>query len=236
MRRDSRVLARLSRRAVEYVAALRLGDTAELAARLYRYNSLPASPELRRRATDDRAAARPGASYRRGVWETWEDDSAPPVAGPMYKLYASPTPAGTGGACSALLDALGRRDGPVAVKLAGDPLSLLRPDRLVAHFATRDACLATAARVAPALADLPVQGVPFTTPLTESGILSWGADPPAEATAALPPDARSWRGWLTWRLAAAIIASAADRDPARGALARLRREGVDTELWSGPWH
>lgn len=51
-------LPRLTRSAVAYGAALALHDAAELAARLYRFNSLPASPAWRRRVPHERAAAR----------------------------------------------------------------------------------------------------------------------------------------------------------------------------------
>jgi hypothetical protein len=244
----------LSRRAVEYAAALALDDVAELAGRLYRYNSLPDSPAWRRRVPDERAAIRllalerrgpgrggrraksAGDTHRRAIWQIWDAAAAP--SRPRCKLYVSPRPAQTGEACLALLAELGRPHGPVSVKVAVDPASLLRPDRLIGYFATRSACLETARRIVPALAGMTAQGVPFTTPIGRSGLLSWGADPPLELERSLPAGQRSWRGWVTARLAAAIVAArahAAGAAVAAGALTRLRAEGVDTRRWTPPW-
>lgn len=247
-------LSRLSRRAVEYAAALALDDVAELAGRLYRYNSLPVSPAWRRRVPDERAAIRllaldrraarggrraasAGDTHRRAIWQVW-DAAAAPSRRPTCKLYISPAPAETGEACLALLAELGRPQGPVSVKVASDPASLLRPDRLIGYFATRAACLETARRMVPALAGMTAQGVPFTVPIGRSGLLSWGVDPPLELERSLPAGQRSWRGWVTARLAAAIVATrghAAGAAVAAGALTRLRAEGVDTRRWTPPW-
>ena len=257
--------AQLSRRAIEYAAALGLEDPAALAERLYRYNSLPASPAWRRRVPDERAAAallaldrRPRGSrgrrdaeadaHRSAIWQVWDAD-APASLEAVYKLYVSPKPLETAIACRALLDELGRPGGPFSVKVALDPPSLLRPDRLVGYFATRAACLATARRLAPRLAGLAPQGVPFTAAIGGSAILSWGADPPAAVAESLPRGERSWRGWVTARVARAVIGGSGGSGgnggnggnggkggtDLRGVIARLRREGVDPVRWRPPW-
>lgn len=232
----------LTRRAAEYGAALPLDDVRRLAARLYRYNSLPASPAWRRRVPDERAAERLLGldlrdSHRSSVWRMW-DACDPPRDGPMFKLYVSPCSSGTGAACRVLLAEMERPDGPFSLKVAADPVSLLRPDRLIAYFTSKEACLATARRVAPLLAGMRPQGVPFTAALADGHLLSWGADPPAELAAGLPEEERSWRGWVTARMAEALVAEPADRagrDRATAALARLALLGVDTAHWTPPW-
>ena len=50
------------------------------------------------------------------------------------------------------------------------------------------------------------QGVPFTAPAGRSGIVSWGADPPASVR----EFGASWRRWVTRKLAAYLCASDAD--------------------------
>lgn len=248
-------LLHLTRRAVAYGVALELDDAAELAARLYRYNSLPATAAWRRRVPHERAAARllgldsTGAAHRRAIWQVWDAAEAPRHDA-SFKLYVSPAPAETGRACRLLLAELGRADGPFSVKVAMAPASLLRPDRLIGYFSTLEACRATAHRLLPRLAGIAAHGVPFTAALGRTSLLSWGTDPPADVAAALPPDERSWRGWVTARLAEAIVASRAEaRGTGRGssvrasshaniagaALDRLRDVGVDTARWIPRW-
>jgi hypothetical protein len=235
-------LALLTRRALEYGAALGLADPRELADRLYRYNSLPLTASWRRRVPDERAAARllgldraSGRAavedeYRSAIWQAW-DAGTPPVESAVYKLYLSPRPLETAGACRALRSRLGRRDGPFSVKVAADPASLLRPDRLVGYFASRDSLLRTARALAPGLGTLAPQGVPFTTPIGRSALLSWSADPPAAVAASLAEGERSWRGWVTMRLAEALISGGGPRD----AIAALGAHGVDAGRWVPPW-
>ena len=235
-------LALLSRRAVEYGAALGLADPRALADRLYRYNSLPLTAAWRRRVPDERAAARllgldraSGRAaveddYRSAIWQVW-DAGTPPAEGAVYKLYLSPRPLDTAEACRVLRSRLGRRDGPFSVKVAADPASLLRPDRLVGYFASRDALLRTARALARRLGALVPQGVPFTTPIGRSALLSWSADPPADLTDSLGEGERSWRGWVTLRLAEALVAGGGTQ----AAMAQLGAHGVDIGRWVPPW-
>lgn len=238
-------LAQLSRRAVEYGAALALDDPRELADRLYRYNSMPAGGErggFAERWTGGREGLRV-ESRRDGIWEVRDASDAPPLQGPMYKLYVSPVPADTARAFDVLLSELGAPDGPFSAKAALEPPARIRPDRIVGYFATRRACFATARRIAPRLAGMAAQGVPFTAALGRSGLLSWGADPPPAVAQTLPEHEQSWRRWVSARLAEAILAergisssaaSAAPADTALAALARLHAAGVPPD-WTPPW-
>jgi hypothetical protein len=117
--------------------------------------------------------------------------------------------------------------GPVAFKVARRPDGLLRPDKLVAYFASLDGLRRAAARLEPAVRGLRAQGVPFTAAVTEDGLLSWGADPPDRGLG-------SWRAWLCGRLAEHLVdaSRAGVRDPAAEAARRVAADGVDPATWA----
>ena len=80
-------------------------------------------------------------------------------------------------------------------------------------------------------------GVPFSAGLDDSGLLSWGVDPPDDERALRWLGRDSWRIWLARRLGAALsiakAARAADAvEPWRFAIERARRHGVDVETWT----
>ena len=175
--------------------------------------------------------------------------------GATYKLYVSPRPEALADTFAALLASFEGRTGgwPAQLKVADDAVGLLRPDKIVAHFATFESLAEGAAALAGRLDGLPVQGVPFTAELGAGGLLSWGVDPPpAKAAGRGRPE--SWRAWIADRLARGLLAgqralsSAAAPAPAapeaasgtilepwRFALERLRLEGVDVDSWTpGP--
>jgi len=104
------------------------------------------------------------------------------------------------------------------------------------YFDSHPELIAFAERLAPRLADLTAHGVPFTAPIDDAGMLSWGVDPPRDEAAVGGYVDESWRIWICNRLALALIAAADDaatRDaPWRYALARLWLSGVDTRTWT----
>jgi hypothetical protein len=110
---------------------------------------------------------------------------------------------------------------------------VLRPDKLVAYFATLDAVERAAAALAPRLRGIDAHGVPFTTALTSDGLLSWGCDPPSLSAA---PARESWRLWVTNRLADALMRAKVNPHagvaPERFALARIALDGVDPDSWA----
>ena len=111
---------------------------------------------------------------------------------------------------------------------------ILRPDKLVAYLPDF-ASLSTVARaLREALQACPAQGVPFTAPIDEAGMLSWGMDPHRETASNGSSIAESWRSRLVRQLATAVLEakrSASSVDPASFALDRLRLQGIDTETW-----
>lgn len=250
-------LAALSLRALKHAAALRTGDTAELSAHLYRYNSLPLTPEWLRRFPDnaavqeylriqgggrvrwevDRAWTRMPPAAEQGAWMAWSSRTAPmPTDTNTYKLYLSPLPAHLRDAFRVFLTAI-TAAGAFHFKIGNDVRGLLRPDKIVAYFAERAALNDAAQRIASELSGCPAQGVPFTSEFDCGALLSWGSDPPSEEAVPVWLRRQSWRQWICNRLAAALaIAKHYPCDsvpPWRFALTRLQLEGVD-QNWVAP--
>ena len=258
---------RLSDVALAYAATLHTLDGGALARRLYDFGRRPLTDhwlstvaarggvrgllDLDRPREADRAFARRWAprhaTHAEHSWIVW--DRAPrsrrtrPTARATYKLYVAPTPATTPSAFRTAAAALAR-SGAFAFKVAAGAHALLRPDKLVAYFHTRDALDAAAAALRSELHGMPAQPVPFTAALTPDGLLSWGTDPPG-----MPPagaegiTGTSWRAWVTTRLGAylalARVTNGSALAPADFARRRLALDGVDVERWApiAPrWH
>jgi len=120
-------------------------------------------------------------------------------------------------------------------KVPCDIFGLLRPDNFVVYVKSKEAVFELADSLAPTLQGTPVQGVPFSSPLTQDGLLSWGADPPKASAFSMVGE--SWRYWLTNRLASNLIrakSSDANSRPHTLALERLRLEGIDVDSWTPP--
>jgi hypothetical protein len=248
--------ARLSLDALDYAAALGLPDSTSLIGRLYLFNREPASPRLRA------AFAAPATivdhlGITRAGWSLASLDgrwSLVRAASDGWFLWRSKKPRGDGDASlrvtyklyvSPRFDALPRvfplvadvlaKHGVGYFKVGNDLHGLLRPDKLVAYFASHDALVEVAGALTPALAGIPAQGVPFTADVAGDGMLSWGIDPPHDPETA-GPFVESWRSWVTSRLASALVAAAAETkggvDPVGFALERLALEGVDTTTWA----
>ncbi len=253
-------VARLSLAALQYATALGNLPPRHLTERLYRYNTLPISPEWRRRLPDTKAVARaleagapPRPRLRRNapvwttftsaepvgpVWEVWERSGAPVPhdEAPTYKLYLSPHVAGVGEASRALR-ALPAPCAPFALKLGGDLPTLLRSEKLVAYYLELDQLLEGAARLSASLRGMPPQGVPFTVELDAGALLTWGADPGDVAEPPGPLRQTSWRRWITARLGTALATALAAGAPVPAwhyALDRVALEGVDSRRWTPP--
>lgn len=238
-------LAQISREALRYGARLQIDDPVILARRLYLYYRWPPRPGtaqidgvretltflgLGDRAARDHCEHGWDISSAGGEWLVFAR-RAPnrPAERSPCKLYVSPRSAALPTVFIRLTDALfaaGAEQFKVGVGTAG----LLRPDKIVAYFGTRDDLVAAVAPVRRALAGVPTHGVPFSAELADAGLLSWGMDPRGASTAW----GASWRQWITTVLASAMIgeaSSCADERCTR-ALARLRLEGVDPATFS----
>jgi hypothetical protein len=243
-------VAALTRRALEYGAALLPARDALLADRLYRYNTVPASGRWVRRAgtlrTGDswlgldaiRVRRSPnsamwtrGSPERDGPWVHWTraDDGERHRGTPMYKLYVSPVADELPETLRVTAERV-LRSSAVAMKVGRGLYGILRPDKLVVYFGRREAMLEVAGSLARELSGARAQGVPFSAPLSAGDdLLSWGIDLPAVQSGLR---SESWRRYVVDRLARAMVVShdaagAAAITPVEFALARLALDGID---------
>lgn len=252
-------LARLSVEALRYGQALAIDDPLLLSFRLYGYNRRPLTPRWQR-LLGSAEAVREHLGIGRGgpnrkildrVWEdrlpseawlSWRARAAEPSSsreGVTWKLYVSPAPEALAASFGEILEALAAARTP-QFKIGADASGLLRPDKIVAYFPSFERLAGAADAIASRLGGIPSQGVPFTSEIGSEigceGLLSWGADPPADDPHRHRGGGESWRLWLTHRLAQALLGARAagngGMEPWRFALVRLRLEGVDTETWT----
>jgi hypothetical protein len=236
----------LSEAALLYAASLGVHRPNDLAVRLYLYNRCPLSARLRRSFPDAESVAaelvRHWVDITRSLEQHWiEHYPAPGFGGwrmwarsrrrrPMsrvtHKMYVSADLEHTSVAFCELVALLTDTAAP-ALKVARDLGYLVRPDKLIAYFDDPVEMRQVAARLGDRLSGVTAQGVPFTSFLEPSGLLSWGMDPPDEI------ESSSWRGWLCRELAHAMV-TAETADP-RGriyaALEHVCQLGVDTRSW-----
>ena len=248
-------LAQLSIDALNYCAALSDADATTIAHKLYSYNRRPLTTALRRRLPDkaacqaflglgaeDHSSRAIARFWSRGAddspWLVFKSQQHRPVRPQeSCKLYI-------GLAFEELADCLPdaaealAAGGATQFKIGTDLDGLLRPDKLVAYFPSKDTLAAAARTLMPDLANRTVHAVPFSAPITESGALSWGMDP----ASAWLGDRVSWRQWVCEKLAAALVAARSSAGataiaPWQFALERLRLEGVNTSTFmpTGNW-
>lgn len=243
----------LSRAALLHAQELETNDPQTLAMALYHYNHIPisqfwkthfAGPEaILVHVGADRGALRAMLdrdwilSDDRSTWLSWTSAPAPLRRDDdaVYKLYVSPRPERIRDAFEALVRVLAAV--PANFKMGSSAAGLLRPDKLVAYFATRQELDEAASMMRRELAGCDAHGVPFTAALEESGLLSWGIDPPERERVLHWLDRQSWRLWIVQRLGGAMaIAKAAHTaravEPCRFAVARIQRLGVDVGTWT----
>ncbi len=244
---SANLVAELSWSALRYGAALRLGDPAALAARLYGFNRWPLSPKLLMSLPSDRQLRefvlkegpaeltrywRSQRHAKRSGWLTWiRRDGSSRVAAIPYKLFVSPAPTAVRDALRVVVPEL-TQSRCFHFKVGAAPAELARPDKLVAYFPDREETLRVATRVADRLRALPSHGVPFSCAVDSGTLVSWGVDPPHE-----PDEQTSWRKWLCAELAHAITERASGDCVAAGR-ARLQAVRIDPESWEpepGMW-
>lgn len=240
--------AGLSRDALLHAQSLATHDAATLTNALYSYNRLPRTRVWATRFPDRHgvlAHLGPNALLERhwhspspAGWISFQP-RAPRAAtdgdAVTWKLYVSPRPEHIRDAFHALVRVLGGMGG-VPMKIGPDAAGLLRPDKLIAYFASKEELDGAARALAPELRGCPAHGVPFTAAIDADGLLSWGADPPGSERALSWIDRESWRLWVTKTLAAALSIGKQARAPVVApwefAVARARRRGIDVDTWA----
>jgi hypothetical protein len=246
-------LAALSLAALRYAQDLPTDDVQRLCWSLYAFNRRPLTPGWQRTlpdsaAVEDHLGIDSGGANRERLdrgwsrlamdgWLSWTRrgrlPGRPAGSGATWKLYVSPAPELLADGFGAVLEAL-TASRAFQLKIGPDALGLLRPDKIVAYFRDFESLARAADVVRERLAGVAAQGVPFTSGISEDGLLSWGVDPPRSAE----PSGMggSWRLWLARRLAAALVAGRNQHEegmePWRFALERVRLEGIDPSTWT----
>jgi hypothetical protein len=234
--------------ALRYAADLEESDAGTLTTALYLYNRIPLSPFWKSRFPNrDAVLAHIGASTATAWHILPEEQSngwiafharARRVASagvPTYKLYVSPRPENIRDAFEAVAGVLAPRG--IDFKIGRDAAGLLRPDKLMIYAAVREEIDEIAAALLARLAGCPAHGVPFTAPIGDDALLSWGLDPPDSERALSWLGRESWRLWLAGKLGTAIafaktLSSRRSVEPWRFAVERVRRLGVDVDRWT----
>lgn len=240
----------LSTEALRHAQELETRDVGALTNALYSYNRLPRTRAWAARFPDRASVlAHLGTSpllarhwalvpeeHSRG-WISWAARAGRAAAASSitWKLYVSPRPEHVREAFHALVRVLAEIPGS-QMKIGMDAAGLLRPDKLVAYFATKKDLDTAANTLANELRGCPAHGVPFTANVDAHGLLSWGADPPDSERALSWLERESWRLWVAKSLASALaIAKRSSKPPVapwQFAMKRVRRLGVDVDTWA----
>lgn len=243
--------------ALEYAERLRLTSIDAVTARLYHFHRWPLSRRWRR-AYPGAAAVKdliPVGARRNWIerpasehWISWvrrdrasnatdaTDATISPSELPYtlpymlpYKLYVSPTIDSLPSVLGPLVEALATTSA-TRFKLGATAAGLVRPDKFVVYLRDAAAVEEVAAALAETLSPARTHGVPFSAPMDDDGLLSWGGDPPPEA-APVGRRVESWRLSVCRRLAEGLVAAQAVPlrrvRPRDFALARLSADGVD---------
>jgi hypothetical protein len=240
----------LSVAALQHAEELETRDIGALTNALYSYNRLPRTRAWAARFPDRASVlAHLGSSpilarhwalvpeeHSRG-WISWAARAGVPAKADAvtWKLYVSPRPEHVREAFHALVRVLAEIPGS-QMKIGMDAAGLLRPDKLVAYFATKNDLDTAANTLANELRGCPAHGVPFTAAVDEHGLLSWGADPPDSERALSWLERESWRLWIVKSLAGALSVAKRSANPPvapwQFAMERVRRLGVDVDTWT----
>jgi hypothetical protein len=243
--------AQLSHEALLHAQDLQSRDPQTLMEALYYYNRLPVSPFWKSRFADtasvlEHVGARCGplrgllenhwsAPVTMPAFVVWPTRMHVPRDQQTLKLYISPRPEHIREVFEIAVRTLAEFPRS-SFKIGNHAAGLLRPDKIMAYFETREELDEAAGMLRTQLSGCEAQGVPFTAAIDDNGLLSWGADPPESERALQWTPRHSWRSWVATRLGEALAVakgarSAAAVEPWRFALERVRRQGVDVETW-----
>lgn len=248
-------VARLSRDALLYAQDLDSEEPQILTTAVYFYHRIPITPFWRARFPNRDAVAAhlgiaggslrvvldqhwlPVPAEKGNGWLSWYSRTprARDAEAITHKLYVSPRPEHIREAFETVVRVLADFPGS-QMKVGQDAGGLLRPDKLVTYFHTREELDEAADAMRRQLAGCPAHGVPFTAGIDEDGLLSWGVDPPDSEQTLSWLGRESWRLWLAQRMGAAMAIAKRARgnavEPWRFVVERVRRQGVDVDTWT----
>lgn len=250
-------LSDLSRKAIYYAWMLNETDFGSVASRLYTFNTIPwdafekatfysthsvkeflfsRAKEAARQTLDKQWY--PFSDQEKNSWLSWmrssPEKSSTGDSTFIYKLYISPYINDLPEVFVHFIPVISA-SAAFSFKVGSTIEGLLRPDKMVAYFDTREALLQTAGILETELSGYPAQGVPFTTQLDTTGLLSYGVDPPQTDVLNLIEQG-SWRTTITDHLALAILKSKKQQlhwPQAMGFIrAMLLTAGIDNYQWT----
>ena len=245
----SNTIIDLSIKGVRYGAALPATDLNNLSQRLYSFNTIPIPLDKRSVQWDHHSIFPASPVYadaegllsecwapqptrdKENYWLSWgpkekKVDGISPGAC-TFKLYVSPHIDDYFPVFAEVVKIL-TTSNVYCFKTGSNYHGIVRPDKLVVYFDNPEDLKNTAQKIYNCTASFSPQGVPFSAPVFDSLMLSWGIDPPTGKKAAI-----SWRAWITKELAAGIIEGKkmlAD-EPWQFALQYIRLKGFNTETW-----
>lgn len=244
-------LSTLSANAIRYSLYLRNETAKSLGNKLYTFNVIPRDKNSKQYLSaaksindfiysgfehSEMLSKNWSLNRERKYWFSWSRNE--PLAGyehtevaGTYKLYLSPIPDAVPAFFNIAVPVL-TRSNATGFKIGQTIDGLLRPDKMIAYFNNREDLFSAAKELEVLSNDIPAHGVPFTTQLDKSGLISFGID---HAFLKLKRG-YSWRTWVTEVLAKTILQAKTENLSMEFLFqyikARLFTERINIDKWS----
>jgi hypothetical protein len=250
-------LSQLSYRAIRYAWTLNDHDERSMASRLYAFNTVPWDASMKTMfhekhnvndflfsSIDDDTMNTLNEQWHSTVtekkeWLSWNRKAMKtpiePQSPHIYKLYVSPLINDVPAVLARCLPAINTSDA-VSFKIGNTLRGLLRPDKMVVYFYSKESLIQMARVLKESLKDFPSQGVPFSSQLDDDGLLSWGQDPGDEGKPIF--ETGSWRTVISDKLAAMLAHVKKNKLRWPQAIAyieaTMQTKGIDIRNWEPP--
>ena len=247
-------LSRLSYKAIHYAWTLSDQDERSIASRLYAFNTIPWDASMKMMfyekhnvkdflfsSIDDDTMNTLSEEWHSMVtekkeWLSWNRKATKTLIDPqsphIYKLYVSPLLNDVPAVLARCVPAVNTSDA-VSFKMGNTLQGLLRPDKMVMYFYSKESLIKMARVLKESLKGFPCQGVPFSSQLDDDGLLSWGQDPGHEGQHIF--ENGSWRTVISEKLAAILVQAKKDQVKWPQAIAyieaTMQTRGIDIRNW-----
>ena len=244
-------LSQLSYNAILYGMKLPINDVTSLGARIYFHNRYPLSSEWKKRFEEEKFLEVKDKNSKKLLkkywtrskskiesWEFWQkNDNELDVnkSKSTYKLYISPRPDKVGSILDIIVPVLTEMNVP-RFKYGVTVQDVLRPDKIVIYFKSYEEMFKLSETIIPLLQDFDVHGIPFSSQLDERGLISWGIDPPKNENKLQWQERESWRVWVSFRIANAILQARSESLDFETTFAfvldKMASIGVNVDMWN----
>lgn len=237
----------ISELAISHAMDLNFLDPRQLAARLYVFNRLPWSAKLSIHSLYDESKFVAVYGNPSSCWQSQNSHSSQGTwmylrrkngdgrnrGSEAFKLYLNVHPYDVN---SLLRQFLPLIDSVIAhsIKIACNSLAMMRPDKFILYFNSRETMEDAANIICPILGSYRVQALPFTSPLTANGILTWGQDPESSNDRIQWMEQDSHRSAVCNLIAASLFACrhlSSKFDKWNFLVKRLAMEGISPLQW-----